>query len=74
MTPLLVLAVAVAGGLGAVARLVLDGVLSPVWQQDRRLAREALLFQAGRLRWFLLYLILPVLALSLYVGLTPGAR
>lgn len=27
MTPLLVLAVAVAGGLGAVARLVLDGVL-----------------------------------------------
>ena len=32
MTPLLVLAVAVAGGLGAVARLVLDGVLRSLFR------------------------------------------
>jgi hydrogenase-4 component B len=54
--------------------LVLDGVVSPGWQQVRRLAREARLFQAGRLRWYLLYVILTVLALLLYVGRTPAAR
>ena len=38
------------------------------------LTPEARLFQAGRLRWYLLYVILTVLALLLYVGRTPGAR
>jgi len=54
--------------------LVLDGVVSPAWRQVGRMAREARLFQAGRLRWYLLYVILTVLALLLYIGRTPGTR
>jgi formate hydrogenlyase subunit 3/multisubunit Na+/H+ antiporter MnhD subunit len=48
--------------------LVLDGVVSPAWRQVGRVAREARLLQAGRLRWYLLYVILTVLALLLYMG------
>ena len=54
--------------------LVLDGLMFPGWRQVRRLAGEARLLQAGRLRWYLLYVILTVLALLLYVGRTPGVR
>jgi hypothetical protein len=54
--------------------LVLDGVVSPAWRQVSRMAREARLLQAGRLRWYLLYVILTVLALLLYMGHTPGVR
>jgi hydrogenase-4 component B len=54
--------------------LVLDGVVSPAWRQVGRVAREARLLQAGRLRWYLLYVILTVLALLLYMGTTPGVR
>ncbi|HEU5168895.1 MAG TPA: proton-conducting transporter membrane subunit, partial [Gemmatimonadales bacterium] len=54
--------------------LVLDGVVSPAWRRVGRLAHEARLLQAGRLRWYLLYVILTVLALLLYIGRTPGAR
>ena len=54
--------------------LVLDGVVAPAWRQVGRVAREARLLQAGRLRWYLLYVILTVLALLLYVSRTPGAR
>jgi hydrogenase-4 component B len=54
--------------------LVLDAVVSPAWRQVSRMAREARLFQAGRLRWYLLYVILTVLALLLYIGHTPGTR
>ena len=53
--------------------LVLDGAVSPAWGQITRVAREARLFQAGRLRWYLLYVILTVLALLLYIGRGPGA-
>jgi hydrogenase-4 component B len=54
--------------------LVLDGLVAPAWRQVGRVAREARLLQAGRLRWYLLYVILTVLALLLYVSRTPGAR
>jgi hypothetical protein len=53
--------------------LVLDGMVSPAWRQVGRIAREARLLQAGRLRWYLLYVILTVLALLLYVGRSAGA-
>jgi hypothetical protein len=53
--------------------LVLDGAVLPAWRRIARLAREARLLQAGRLRWYLLYVILTVLALLLYVGRPPGA-
>jgi NADH:ubiquinone oxidoreductase subunit 5 (subunit L)/multisubunit Na+/H+ antiporter MnhA subunit len=53
--------------------LVLDGAISPAWRQVTRLSREARLLQAGRLRWYLLYVILTVLALLLYIGRAPGA-
>jgi NADH:ubiquinone oxidoreductase subunit 5 (subunit L)/multisubunit Na+/H+ antiporter MnhA subunit len=53
--------------------LVLDGMVSPAWRQVGRMAREARLFQAGRLRWYLLYVILTVLALLLYMGRSPEA-
>ncbi len=36
--------------------------------------REARLLQAGRLRWYLLYVILTLLALLIYLGGTRGAR
>ncbi|MGH7516156.1 MAG: proton-conducting transporter membrane subunit [Gemmatimonadales bacterium] len=51
--------------------LVLDGMVSPAWRRVGRMAREARLFQAGRLRWYLLYVILTLLALLLYIGYTP---
>jgi hypothetical protein len=54
--------------------LVLDGLAAPAWRQVGRMAREARLLQAGRLRWYLLYVILTVLALLLYMGRTPGGR
>jgi len=54
--------------------LVLDGLVFPVWRRIGRFAREARLLQAGRLRWYLLYVILTVLALLLYLDRTPGAR
>jgi NADH:ubiquinone oxidoreductase subunit 5 (subunit L)/multisubunit Na+/H+ antiporter MnhA subunit len=54
--------------------LVLDGVVFPAWRRVGRLAHEARLLQAGRLRWYLLYVILTVLALLLYVGRMPGAQ
>jgi hypothetical protein len=54
--------------------LVLDGVVSPAWRRIGRMAQEARLLQAGRLRWYLLYVILTVLALLLYIGRTPAAR
>jgi hypothetical protein len=38
------------------------------------MALEARLLQAGRLRWYLLYVILTVLALLLYVGRMPGVQ
>jgi hydrogenase-4 component B len=53
---------------------VLDGVVSTIWGQVGRAAREARLLQAGRLRWYLLYVILTVLALLVYVARTPGLR
>ena len=53
--------------------LVLDGAISPAWRQVTRVSREARLLQAGRLRWYLLYVILTVLALLLYIGRAPGA-
>jgi NADH:ubiquinone oxidoreductase subunit 5 (subunit L)/multisubunit Na+/H+ antiporter MnhA subunit len=52
--------------------LVLDDAVSPAWRRIGRVAREARLLQAGRLRWYLLYVILTVLALLLYVGRTPA--
>jgi NADH:ubiquinone oxidoreductase subunit 5 (subunit L)/multisubunit Na+/H+ antiporter MnhA subunit len=54
--------------------LLLDGVVFPAWRRVGRLALEARLVQAGRLRWYLLYVILTVLALLLYVGGMPGAQ
>jgi NADH:ubiquinone oxidoreductase subunit 5 (subunit L)/multisubunit Na+/H+ antiporter MnhA subunit len=54
--------------------LVLDGMVAPAWRQVGRIAREARLLQAGRLRWYLLYVILTVLALLLYMGRTPGGQ
>ena len=54
--------------------LVLDGLVFPVWRRIGRIAREARLLQTGRLRWYLLYVILTVLALLLYLGRAPGAR
>jgi hydrogenase-4 component B len=54
--------------------LVLDGTVFPVWRRLARLAHEARLLQAGRLRWYLLYVILTVLALLLYLGHTAAAR
>jgi len=54
--------------------LVLDGIVFPVWRRIGRVAREARLLQAGRLRWYLLYVILTLLALLLYLGGTGGAR
>jgi NADH:ubiquinone oxidoreductase subunit 5 (subunit L)/multisubunit Na+/H+ antiporter MnhA subunit len=54
--------------------LVLDGVVVPVWRRIGRIAREARLLQAGRLRWYLLYVILTLLALLLYLGRTPAVR
>jgi hydrogenase-4 component B len=52
--------------------LVLDGAVVPAWRQVRRMAHEVRMLQAGRLRWYLLYVILTVLALLLYVGRAPG--
>ena len=54
--------------------LVLDGMVFPLWRRIGRIAQEARLLQAGRLRWYLLYVILTVLALLLYLGRTPGTR
>ncbi len=54
--------------------LVLDGMVFPAWRRVGRMAREARLFQAGRLRWYLLYVILTLLALLLYIGHTPRPR
>ena len=56
------------------ADLVLDEAVSPAWRRIGRLAQEARLLQAGRLRWYLLYVILTVLALLLYVGYSQGGR
>ena len=53
---------------------VLDGVVSSGWRQVGRISREARLLQAGRLRWYLLYVILTVLALLIYIERTPGIR
>jgi hypothetical protein len=54
--------------------LVLDGAVFPAWRRVGRMALEARLLQAGRLRWYLLYVILTVLALLLYVGRMPGVQ
>ena len=54
--------------------LVLDGVVFPAWRRIGRVAREARLLQAGRLRWYLVYVILTLLALLIYLGGTRGAR
>jgi len=53
--------------------LVLDGLVFPAWRRLGRLAQEARLLQAGRLRWYLLYVILTVLALLVYVGRARGS-
>jgi hydrogenase-4 component B len=53
--------------------LVLDGAVSPMWRRVGRMAQEARLLQAGRLRWYLLYVILTLLALLLYVVHSPRA-
>jgi hydrogenase-4 component B len=47
---------------------VLDGAVLPTWRRIVSLAGEARLLQAGRLRWYLLYLILTLLTLLLYLG------
>ncbi len=52
--------------------LVFDGLVFPAWRRVGRMAQEARFLQAGRLRWYLLYVILTLLALLLYVGRTPG--
>ena len=52
--------------------LVLDGIVSPAWERIGRLAHEARLLQAGRLRWYLLYVILTVLGLLVYLGRSPA--
>jgi len=54
--------------------LVLDGLVFPVWRRIGMLAHEVRLLQAGRLRWYLLYVILTVLALLVYLDRAPGAR
>jgi hydrogenase-4 component B len=54
--------------------LVLDGIVLPVWHRLGRVAQEARLFQAGRLRWYLAYVIVTLLALLVYLGSTRGAR
>jgi len=54
--------------------LVLDGVVFPAWRRIGRAAREARLLQAGRLRWYLVYVILTLLALLIYLGGARGAR
>jgi hydrogenase-4 component B len=48
--------------------LVLDGAVLPAWRRIVGLAGEARLLQAGRLRWYLLYVILTLLTLLLYMG------
>jgi formate hydrogenlyase subunit 3/multisubunit Na+/H+ antiporter MnhD subunit len=50
---------------------VLDGMMAPAWRQVGRVAHEARLLQAGRLRWYLLYLILTLVALLLYMSSAP---
>ncbi len=50
--------------------LVLDTLVLPSWQRLGRLAREARIFQAGRLRWYLLYVVFTLLALLAYLGYT----
>ena len=52
--------------------LVLDGVVLPTWRRVGRMAQEARFLQAGRLRWYLVYVILTVLALLFYISRTPG--
>jgi hydrogenase-4 component B len=52
--------------------LVLDGLVLPAWRRVGRMAQEARFLQAGRLRWYLVYVILTVLALLFYIGRTPG--
>jgi hydrogenase-4 component B len=54
--------------------LVLDAVVLPAWRRLGRVAQEARLLQAGRLRWYLLYVILTLLALLLYVAHTPESQ
>ncbi len=54
--------------------LILDGAVSPAWRRIGRVAHEARLLQAGRLRWYLLYVILTLLALLFYIARAPGPR
>lgn len=52
--------------------LVLDGAALPAWRGVVRAAREARLLPAGRLRWYLVYVILTLLGLLLYLGRAAG--
>jgi hydrogenase-4 component B len=54
--------------------LVLDAMVLPAWRRVGRMAHGARLLQAGRLRWYLLYVILTVVALLWYVSRTPGTQ
>jgi hydrogenase-4 component B len=54
--------------------LVLDGMVLPAWRRVGRIAHSARLLQAGRLRWYLLYVILTVVALLWYVSNMPGTQ
>lgn len=50
-----------------VADPVLDTVGRPVWEWVRRVAARLRVLQTGRLRWYLIYLILSLVALLLYL-------
>jgi NADH:ubiquinone oxidoreductase subunit 5 (subunit L)/multisubunit Na+/H+ antiporter MnhA subunit len=52
--------------------LVLDRLAHPLWDRVRRLSGRARLLQAGRVRWYLLYVILTLVGLLLYLGMNRG--
>jgi hypothetical protein len=46
---------------------VLDRLVRPGWSRVRLLSQHARLMQAGRVRWYLLYVILTLVVLLLYL-------
>jgi hydrogenase-4 component B len=48
--------------------IVLDSVVMPAWRRIGRAARQTSRLQAGRLRWYLQYVILTVIGLLLYAS------
>ncbi|MEO8450982.1 MAG: proton-conducting transporter membrane subunit [Gemmatimonadota bacterium] len=48
--------------------VVLDGIARPIWNRVLSLGSRARMLQTGRLRWYLLYVVLTVSALLVYLG------